>query len=184
MKKNIIFLAIICFYCIKSYSQTVEKSLFNFQTGTFGVWANNELRLNHSIVLRTELGVETVFFNKTNFHEGKGLVLFPTFSLAPRYYYNLAKRAGNGLDILDNSGNFFSLAFRFYPEALIISKEKDITSNSYGYIIPTWGIRRNISYNFSYEVGFGVGLNANIGEDGEPNELQPEIHVRFGYHFL
>lgn len=184
MKKYIILLVLICISSVKNYSQTVEKSLYSFQIGTFGIWANNELRLNHSIVLRTELGLENVVFNKTNFHEGKGFVLFPTFSLAPRYYYNLAKRAGNGLDILDNSGSFFSLAFRFYPEALLISKEKDITSNSYGYIIPAWGICRSISYNFSYEVGLGLGLNANLGEDGEPNELQPEIHIRFGYHFL
>lgn len=112
------------------------------------------------------------------------MVLFPTLSISPRYYYNLAKRDANGLDIINNSGNFLSITFRFYPEALILSKEKNITTNSYGYITPTWGIRRNFNYHFSYEMGLGIGLNANIVEDGEPIEIQPEIHIRFGYHFL
>jgi len=184
MKKSIFLFVITAISCFNIYSQTVEKSLFSFQTGTFGVWANNELRLNHSIVLRTELGLENIVINKTNFHTSNEFVVFPTISLSPRYYYNLAKRTANGLDILNNSGNFFSINFRFYPEALVISKEKNITSNSYGYLTPMWGIRRNISYHFSYEIGAGYGINLNIGEDGEPNEYQPEIHFRIGYHFF
>lgn len=183
--KNLILPLFFGLYLSPIFSQEVEKSLFNVQVGTFGVWVNNELRLTNSLVLRTELGLENVVFNKTNFHSSDEFVLFPIVSLAPRYYYNRVKRAANGLDIFDNSGDFFSLAFRFYPEALVISKEKNITSNSYGYIISKWGIRRNINYHFSYEMGFGLGIDANTGEDdGKPFEVQPEVHLRIGYHFL
>lgn len=152
---------------------SVEKSIFNIQTGFVGVWLNNEFKLSNSISLRSEVGIEPSWF------VGNGTQWHPILRLEPRYYYNLKKRNSNSMDITRNSGNFWGIALNYRPGAVLFSNNnvKGIESFS---IVPKWGIRRNLGKNFHYEAGAGFGFRHEIGY-GNYGEI--DLHLRFGYSF-
>ena len=51
------------------------------------------------------------------------------------------------------------------------------------FIIPGWGIRRNLSYRLNYELGFGMGVDISELFKIEDTDLIYNIHLRFGYKF-
>jgi hypothetical protein len=61
--KSVIAATVLC-CCLGSAAQHpgVEESTWNIQTGTLGVWANNESRLLNSVALRTEVGLDAGLF--------------------------------------------------------------------------------------------------------------------------
>jgi hypothetical protein len=63
---------------------TVEKSLFNFQTGTVGFWGSHEARLGNAFALRSEIGFDLWLYETYNDKTGSALV--PSISLEPRWY--------------------------------------------------------------------------------------------------
>ena len=64
---------------------SVEKSIFGFQIGQMGMWANNELKLANSIALRSEVGFEMANWSLfgPNYYSFFPLVLV----VEPRYYF-------------------------------------------------------------------------------------------------
>lgn len=169
-----IFGSISLFAYAQSKEISVEKSIFNIQTGFIGVWVNNELKLSNSIVLRSEVGLEPSWFI------GQGTQWHSNFRLEPRNYYNLKKRTEKNLDISNNSGNFWGIALNYRPEAVIFSNQKGLTGIESFSVVPKWGIRRNIGKNFNYETGIGFGFRheTNYGNYGEI-----DLHLRIGYTF-
>lgn len=155
-------------------SASVEKSIFNIQTGFVGFWANNGLKLSNSIALRSEIGIEPIWL------VGEGTVWHPNFRLEPRYYYNLEKRVEKGYTINNNSGNFFGIALNYRPDAVVFSNNKDLKTIESISVVPKWGIRRNLGNNFNYEAGFGIGLRH---EFKYRNYGEFDIHLRIGYTF-
>ncbi|WP_159801141.1 hypothetical protein [Flavobacterium sp. MK4S-17] len=167
---------------------TVEKSLFNFQTGTVGFWGSHEARLGSAFALRSEIGFDLWLYETYNDKTGSALV--PSISLEPRWYYNIANRSGKGKNTAKNSANFFSINVEYYPDAFVIG---DIPDNIFVPnqidIIPKWGIRRHIgNSNFNYEAGIGIGYKMYLDKDDEKvirntDNLALDIHLRIGDTF-
>jgi hypothetical protein len=152
---------------------SVEKSIFNVQIGTVGVWLNNELKLARSFTLRSEVGLEPSYF------VGNGAVWHPNFRLEPRFYYNLGQREAQGKSIRNNSGNFFAVAMNYRPGTDLFSSGNIKGIESYSFV-PKWGIRRSFARNFNYEAGFGFGLGH---ETTYGNYAEIDLHLRIGYTF-
>jgi len=144
---------------------SVEKSVFGIQIGLIGVWVHNELKVSNQLALRSEIGLGGV--NSTN--------IVPILALEPRWYYNLNERAAKGKRIDGNSGNYFSLRASYHFRTISEAEENDLYQS---FIAPTWGIRRNISTHFNYEMGAGFGL-------GTQKDIITEVYVnlRIGYRF-
>lgn len=174
MKKYILILMTLFSYALNAQvNKSVEKSIFNIQAGTFGAWINNDLRLSNKIALRTEVGLEPFFAI------GNGSQWHPNIRLEPRYYYNLNKRSEKSLVTRNNSGNFFSVALNYRPDAVVFSKNNIGAIESYS-VVPKWGIRRSFSDHFHYELGLGFGYRH---EPDYGNYGEIDLHARIGYSF-
>lgn len=162
--KNLILILVIL--PILNFAQnSVEKSLFNIQTGFIGVWINNELKLTNDIVLRSELGLEPTWVL------GEGTSWHANIRAEPRYYYNLDKRNSKGKRIAKNTANFWALAMNYRPKG-----KYSIESYSF---VPKWGIRR-VKNKFNYELGVGFGYRKEK-EYGSFAEI--DLHLRIGFTF-
>jgi len=166
---------------LNAQDATVEKSIYGIQAG-LGIWGNNELRLTDKTVLRSEIGFDAAVWGG-QYYDNTGFLLTPVLSVEPRKYYNLNKRAGKGRVIEDNNGNFISLKVAYRPDWFVISNE-DVNIVSDISFIPYWGIRRNLSNSFNYEVGIGMGVihyfaeNAGFVEDD--TDFIVALHLRIG----
>lgn len=104
--KKILHSIILLGFTLVSFAQdaSVEKSIFGIQTGLVGVWAHHEAKLNNSIALRSEIGLDAGF-SRGIFSEQLLFIMAPTITLEPRWYYNLERRAGKNKRIDGNRGN-------------------------------------------------------------------------------
>lgn len=187
MKRTLLILILCGINLITNAQDTsVEKSIFGIQTGFLGIWAHNESKLLNQFALRSELGLDTGIFG-SDVNDINGLLLVPTITLEPRWYYNLNKRETKSKRIDGNSGNFFSIKTTYHPDWFVISSEDNINFISDISIIPTWGIRRNISNHFNYEAGIGIGYVHYFEEDNvvllDDNDVTVNLHLRIGYRF-
>ncbi|WP_281239951.1 hypothetical protein [Flavobacterium praedii] len=174
----------------------VEKTFFSIQTGLAGIWINNETKLSNSIALRSEIGIEHDFFVGDQY-DGAGFILQPVLTLEPRYYYNLEKRNSRGKKTSKNSGNYLSLKTSYHPDWFVLNLDENITKTADLSIIPTWGIKRQIGSNFTYETGLGLGYrivylkpnyyngsSQNVDDvSTNRNQYTPYLHLRIGYTF-
>lgn len=167
---------------------TVEKSLFNVQTGPVGIWVSNELRLADQFALRTELGLELGIYGE-NEKGVEGAFMAPCISIEPRWYYNLKKRAEKGKNTAKNSANIITVAVKFFPDTFTIGGHPDnINVPNQLSIVPKWMMRRHIgSSNFNYEFGGGVGYVGYLSDKNSNvdygSNLAVDIHARIGYTF-
>lgn len=187
MKKILLTLSLCALsLVVKSQDASVEKSTFGLQTGLLGIWAHNESKLSNQFALRSEAGFDTGIFG-SDINNINGLLLAPTLTLEPRWYYNLNKRERKSKRIDGNSGNFISIKTTYHPDWFVISNEDNINFISDISIIPTWGIRRNIGNHFNFETGFGVGYIHYFKEDNvyllDENGVAVNLHLRIGYQF-
>lgn len=185
-----ITLITLLFSVITSKAQgTVEKSLFNVQTGAIGLWASHEARLGNKFALRSEIGFD--LWQYETFNGEKGNVLVPSISMEPRWYYNISKRYTKNKNTSKNSANFFSINIEYYPDVFVIGDMPNFmyVPNQID-IIPKWGIRRHIANsNFNYEAGIGIGYKTYLNKDDDKivksstDNLALDIHLRIGYTF-
>lgn len=190
MKKIKITLLVLLIGSIAANAQdTVEKSLFNLQTGGVGLWGSHEAKLGNAFALRTEIGFDLWEYEASNGEKSTAFV--PSISLEPRWYYNIAKRAEKGKTTRRNSANFFSINVEYYPDLFVIGNLPDnVYIPNQIDIIPKWGIRRHIeNSNFNYEVGAGIGYKGYLDKNLEEglksplNNVALDIHLRLGYTF-
>ncbi len=195
--KNIWLTLVICGWAFMANAQTTksekpgrdttisaEKSTFNLQVGTVGIWINNETRFSRTLVLRTEIGYSAQLLWGAGQEEG--FLMTPVFSLEPRWYYNLQKRKLKSKRIDGNSGNYLALQSAFYPAWVILSAYGHPVINPVLAIIPMWGIRRNIGRHFNYEAGAGFGYVHYFADKygyGVQNNLALNLVFRIGYRF-
>jgi hypothetical protein len=177
------FLLFTSFFTQGQNGISVEKSLFTIQTGAVGIWVNNETKLTENIALRTEIGLYTQIY------QGIGFFMAPEITFEPRWYYNLKKRAAKKKDITNNSANFFTVKVGYRSSIFEISgfdDDRKSAENSFA-IIPKWGIRRNISKSFNYELGVGIGyihfINQKYFKTYDNNGIAIDLHIRIGYNF-
>ena len=160
---------------------TVEKSVFNVQAGAFGAWINNEWGLSKEIALRTEFGLDMGIIS--DFASGSNVFLAPVFTLEPRWYYNLEKRAAKSRKTANNTGNFLSLKTSYNPDSFVIGSVDNVRVQHQIFIIPTWGIRRHIGQHFNYEAGIGLGYHQVLSKVRYSDDSGPalNLHLRIGY---
>lgn len=180
--KKILFIITILTGAHSIIAQTtgVEKSIYSIQTGFLGAWANNEYRLSNEISLKSEIGMITGLRGCTDCKTVS--VLAPEFTIEPRWYYNITNRGTKEKVIKNNSANFVTLSFRYYPDWFVISNSPNISIQNQITIIPKWGIRRTISNsNFNYELGIGIGKRYYI--DSSQWDTAADLLIRIGYSF-
>lgn len=180
--KKIFFIIIILFGCnsIKAQTTGVEKSIYSIETGFLGVWANNEYRLSNEISLKSELGMIAGLRGCTDCKTQYALV--PEFTIEPRWYYNIENRKTKGKTIKNNSANFATLSFRYYPDWFVISNSPTASIQNQITIIPKWGIKGTISNsNFNYELGIGIGKRYYV--DSSQWDTAADLLIRIGYTF-
>ncbi len=160
---------------------SLEKNLTGIQIGFFGANIYNETRLDESLSLRSEVSLYPSIWGG-DLYSKTGFALAPAISLSPKWYYNLEKRSNNGKRIKNNSGNYLSAKLEYIPDWFVISNTKDIHVNPTLAIIPNWGLRRNFSENFNYELRLGLGIGKILKEDYDLQVI-PEISFKLGYDF-
>jgi hypothetical protein len=188
--KYVLFIAMLLGLSINGFSQekeqsaSVEKMVFGIQTGFAGIWVHGEFRLSNKFALRTEIGLDLGIW-ENNYTNESGLAFAPVITLEPRFYYNLKKRLAKGKRIDGNSGNFIALKTSYNSDLFFIGTSEDIHLEADFMIIPTWGIRRNISQHFNYEAGFGLGYIHYKEEyyNANNSDVAVNIHARIGYKF-
>ena len=189
MKRLIFLIVLICLANFgKSQNQegSVEKSTFGIQLGFLGIWAHNEAKLSNRIALRSEVGFNSQLFGSYR-SDKTGFSMTPVFTLEPRWYYSLKKRSSKGKRISGNHGGFVSLKTSFTPDWFVISNYEDLRVINQLFIIPKWGIRKNIGNHFTFEGGIGFGFRRyfakSAGYANNANDTVFELHFRLGYMF-
>ena len=198
MKKTICIAVLSFLFILNTSAQVVDESISGVQVGYLGVWLNNELSVSKNWALRSEIGYEAPLFSNIDF-ESKRLKFYknqfplflPVISIEPRWYYNSSKRQGNSKNTFHNSGNYVSIAARYYPEILVYSPKGINEVDGGFFIVPSRGIRRNINYRWNIEIGAGIGVDVtkvrrsetNTGGTEDFEDILFNIHLRFGYKF-
>lgn len=173
MKKNLWAVALIISCAANVFAQndqnagnnSVEKSIMGIQIGETGLVFNYEFKLANQITLRTEAGYTLAFSTgDDNFWTGEdekgSTAALPTFTVEPRWYYNLGRRVRKGKEITRNRANYFSVLVNYSGGWGAIKFDNriddvpDITT-----IAPMWGLRRTLGKHFNYEVGAGIGYS-------------------------
>jgi len=200
---------LLVFFFSVTNAQVVDKSISGIQTGALGIWWHNESKLAHRWAFRTEIGYEAPAYGRVQYRSevtGNYNYFYPVFqpviSIEPRYYYNSSKMIGNSNNTFHNSGNYVSFPIKYFPKILAYSPKGDTSNplifgpnepNGGVFLIPTWGIRRNISYRWYFELGAGFGIDLletfvtgtrtfkEIGRVG--NDFIFNIHLRIGYKY-
>jgi hypothetical protein len=187
MKRNFVSL-LICFLALSANGQvaSVEKSIFNIQTGVLGVWLNNESKLSDKVALRSEIGFDSGIFGGS-FYDKTGFFMTPVLTLEPRWYYNLKNRNNKSKQIKNNSGSFIGVKTSYNPDWFVISNYDGLSVVNQVSIIPKWGIRRNLGSHFNFETGIGIGYRyyfaKKAGYLSNESEVAADLHLRIGYTF-
>lgn len=180
--KNIFFIITILLihHSIKAQNTGLQKSIYSIETGVLGAWINNEVRLSNKIILKSEFGMIAGFRGCTDCETQYALT--PEFTLEPRWYYNIDKRSTEGKIIKNNSSNFATVSFRYYPDWFVISNDSNASIQNQITIIPKWGIKRTIANsNFNYELGIGLGKRYYL--DSRQWDTTADLLIRICYTF-
>lgn len=160
---------------------SVVKNLYNVQAG-FGLWVNNETKLNSEITLRSEIGLNGGYQKEGN---TSTLAFIPGVSVEPRWYFNLKKRYTKGKDVAFNSANYWSVKAFYVSNAFILATNNAELENNQLNITVNWGLKRNINAHWHYELGVGLGANALYKDEDSlftnNSPLVGNLTVRIGY---
>lgn len=186
MKKIFLYSLIITAQFVTAQDRSVEKSIFNVQSGLFGFWLNNESRLSEETVLRSEIGLNFAYY--TGYSAKNKFSAAAIFTIEPRWYYNLGIRYDKDKNISNNSGNFIGLKLDYTPNWFTVSNIDNFEIANQVAIIPEWGWRNSIgNSNFNYEFGGGIGYKyvflKERGYAENDSKITFDIRVRIGYTF-
>ncbi len=198
MKKKLFVISLLVLsFAEKTIAQdsipTVERSIKGIQVGETGLIFNYEFKLTNNIALRTEAGFTAAFFSDekniwTGQKEKSSTVVLPTFTIEPRWYYNLNRRVRKGKDITRNRANYFSLFLNYTGGWGAVKFDNRVDQvPDFICISPMWGMRRTLGEHFNYELGGGVGYNyitkydhfdhSHRSDDG----ITAIVRLRFGF---
>lgn len=71
----------------------------------------------------------------------------------------------------------------YYPKIVGISPHKIKQLDGGLFVIPSWGIRRNISYRLNYEMAVGFGVDFSELFEIDDTDFIVNIHLRIGLKF-
>lgn len=187
MKKASFVLLFIGLFFVATKAQQLEKSMYRAEAGLIGFWVNNESRLAEKITLHSEVGFNGLIFGGAAYDDEVNFFLQPSITITPRYYYNLARRSEKGKNVANNAANYLGFQFQFSPNEPLISNNNNLGVYSSIALLPSWGFRRNLGSNFTFETGVSLGYAYYLKEDfGLENEgfLTFGLRLRFGYIFF
>jgi hypothetical protein len=179
-----------CFLFTAIFAQAqdliIEKNVTGVQIGYFGLDIYHETRIADKISLRAELGLIPAIWGGDLYGNKSGFALYPVFTLAPKYYYNLNRRVEKDKNIKNNAANYFAFQIRYLP-GWVISNHQDMELFNQIHFIPTYGLRRNFLKKFNYEfkvgVGYGFGRTEIFGMDMNVSGLTGDLTFKVGYDF-
>jgi hypothetical protein len=182
MKQLLLLLVIQCLaYTAYGQSRLVEDKTTNLQLGLLGAYFNHEVPLANTLALRLEVGLDAGLFGGS-FNGGLGYLVVPAITAEPRWYYNLAKRHEENKRIDGNSGNFLTLHISHHPNWVALSNRANLSVIPDLWVVPTWGIRRNLGEKYNFETGLGIGYRGYFHEyGGYENSGAINLVLRFGY---
>jgi hypothetical protein len=199
MRKIIFIVVSTVLFAGKSFAQdsipSVENCIKGIQIGESGLVFNYEFKLTNKFALRTEAGMTLAFFSgDDNWWTGEkqkgSLAALPTFTIEPRFYYNLSRRIRKGKDISRNRANYFSLFANYSGGWGAIKFDNRIDRvPDFIAVVPTWGMRRTLGEQFNYELGAGIGYlhESKFDHFNHTHKSEEEailfIRARFGFDF-
>jgi len=100
------------------------------------------------------------------------------FSVTPKYFYNLRRRAENGKITRFNSANYIGLRLKYVTQSFV----SDDGFKDAFLINLHWGIQRAISNRWTLNTHIGIGYAKNF--DSPSGSLYPAFDFKFSYIFL
>lgn len=166
-----IVLAICMAQSIQGQDRLEEK--LNVRLGLIGGWVSYDKPLGGPFLLNTELGYVGGII-------GGNFLFTSILEIEPRYYYNIDKRIQKGKSVKNNSANYIAVHLSYLPDFLTSTKYKSTSIERSFNVIPTYGLRRNISggLNFDFEIGLGYQINNGTG-----NNVVPNLGLGLSYSF-
>ncbi|MEY5069880.1 MAG: hypothetical protein RLZ47_1742 [Bacteroidota bacterium] len=169
---------------VKAQIASSVNSTNGIQIGLLGGWVHHEAKISNRVVLRAELGFDSGIWGGS-FYDEIGFLMTPVITAEPRLYYNLEKRAAKNKSTEGNSGNFLALKTSYHPDWFVISNMDNVEVISDISIIPTWGIKRNLSKRLNFETGLGLGYRyifaKQAGYSANEGDVAMNLHLRFGF---
>ena len=162
--KMSLFIVAILLGSINSYSQTAKSQHKVYIPLWIGAGYGYELKVADQFTISAQADYRA-YIGDDNFAVDN-FVFSPRVTIEPRYYYNLKKRAEKGKNINSNSANYFSLDMS-YELPVGLSGMRDFPQQTFR-ILPTWGIRRELSEHFTMDFGIYVGFKAKEYGDRNP----------------
>lgn len=141
-----------------SYEQKLaNKFSIDLAAGAGGAYDISEVSLNYNID-----------FSQPAFY----------FSITPKYFYNIEKRASKGKSTLLNSGNYIGLRLKYVTPN---DTESDATRNSI-LVNVHWGVQAALGNHFLFNAHAGIGYGEDI--DYHFGTIYPALDFKFAYVFF
>ena len=162
------------------YGQASKKagalvSLAKLQVGGQGIGLSYEPKISKRLTIDLCAGVGGGYSIAKEYLEYDFFNPAVYFSVAPRFFYNIAKRAESGKNMEFNSGNYLggSLKYNlpFKRKYLVITKS--YLANLH------WGIQRSLGRRFIFNSHVGVGYAWDIPSGF--GTIYPSLDFRFSY---
>jgi len=181
--KKIIFLSLALLLNAQANAQSVDESVNGLQVGFLGIWLHNESKIAPNWAFHSEIGFEAPV--ATGLTGNIFPVFTPTVTLEGKWYYKSPKRQGNSRNYFHNSSNFATIGIKYIPEFSVIGAYRDYDFDGGIFLIPSWGIRRNLSYRLNYELGIGFGFDVYeiLTAPNSTTDFIFNAHIRVGYKF-
>lgn len=155
MKKIFLLVCLLGFGFAQAQETSQTEDRFGVSVGVIGVWGFYEKALAKDFTLHSQLGYQGGFMMGTD--SKLDYVFTTSIRVEPRYYYNIFKRDSKGKNTSQNAGNYLGLELSYVPDLLTSTNRKGIEVSKSLYLLPKYGLRRNISSVVSFEFAFGVG---------------------------
>lgn len=168
------------FYCIAAFTGTAQfksnlTSLSKIDIGLNGVGFTYEPKLGNYTTIELSAGLGGAYNISEGTLEYYLNEIGPYFSIQPKFYFNLAKRARNGKSGDLNAGNFIGAIAKF-----VAAFDSYNTYPGFLYNVH-WGMQRAIARRWTINTRAGIGYA--IDADFLFGTLYPAFDVKFSYVF-
>jgi hypothetical protein len=166
MKNFLISITIL--FSFSSIAQNNQlESLSSVKLGLLGSWLAYEQPVSNKILINAEVGYEFGIYSNV-ISNGTQFLATSTFSLEPRYYYNLEKRKAAGKSTMLNAGNYIALEIQTSPNWGTYATDN----------VPKIGLKRTLGKSVTFELAGGLGYQ--FTENGG-NRLAVGLDLMFGF---
>lgn len=155
MKRIFLLICFLSFGIAQAQEASQTEDRYGVSAGVIGVWGFYEKVLTKDFSLHSQIGYHGGFLMGTD--SKLDYVFTTSIRVEPRYYYNFSKRALKDKNTSNNAGNYLALELSYVPNLLTSSNREGVEVSKSLYLIPKYGLRRNVSSVVSFEFAFGIG---------------------------